>query len=187
MNPSTKDLLDAAQAVAAEKVFILPNNKNIILAAQAAAEVSEKQIQVIPTKSVPQSFSALFAVDPDLSFEENGERMNAAIESVRYAEVTTAIKDAKTAAGKAIRAGDIIGLVDDSLEAVGDTLFTVALEVVGSLVGDDADALTILAGADLPQDDFESLLEEIEEAYPELELDAHRGEQPLYPLTMSAE
>jgi dihydroxyacetone kinase-like predicted kinase len=187
MNPSTKDLLDAAQRVPAEQVFILPNNKNIILAANAAAEIAEKRITVIPTRSVPQSFSALFVVDPEVSFEENGERMNEAIETVHFAELTTAIKDAKTVDGQAIHSGDIIGLVDDSLEIVGSDIAAVALELVGRLAAEQADTLTLLAGADYAQEDFEHLLEEIEGAYPELELDAHRGEQPLYPLVLSAE
>lgn len=187
MNPSTKDLLVAAQSVPAEQVFILPNNKNIILSANQAAEIAEKHIAVIPTRSVPQSFSALFVVDPELSFEENGERMNDAIEAVHFAELTTAIKDAKTSDGKAICAGDVIGLVDDSLEVVGGEVSAVALELVDRLVTEEADTLTLLAGADLAQDDFEHLLEEIEKAYPELELDAHRGEQPLYPLVLSVE
>jgi DAK2 domain fusion protein YloV len=187
MNPSTKDLLDAVEKVAAEHVFILPNNKNIILTANAAAEVSERSIKVIPTKSVPQSFSALFVVDQDASFEDNERRMIEAVASVRYAEVTAAIKDAKAANGTAIQSGDIIGILDDSLEVVGSEVCAVALELVGLLAGEDADTLTILAGADLAQDEFEDLLVQIEESYPELDVDAHRGEQPLYPVVMSVE
>jgi dihydroxyacetone kinase-like predicted kinase len=187
MNPSTKDLLDATERVAAEHIFILPNNKNIILAANAAAEVSEKSVRVIPTRSVPQSFSALFVVDQDASFEENFERMNEAIEEVHFAEVTTAIKNAKTSGGAAINSGDIIGILDDSLEVVGDDVSVVTQKLVGLLADEDADTLTILAGADLAQDDFEQLIEELEESYPDLEIDAHRGEQPLYPLVMSVE
>ncbi|MDR1082839.1 MAG: DAK2 domain-containing protein [Coriobacteriales bacterium] len=187
MNPSTKDLLDAAEKVNAQHVFILPNNKNIILAATAAAKVSDKHIEVIPTKSVPQSFSALFVVDQDASFEENAKLMSEAIELVHFAEVTEAIKDAKAANGTAIHSGDIIGILNDSIEVVGDKIALVALELVGLLADEDADTLTILAGEDFAQPDFEKLLHEIEEAYPDLELDAHRGEQPLYPLVMSAE
>jgi dihydroxyacetone kinase-like predicted kinase len=189
MNPSTKDLLDAVEKVKAEHVFILPNNKNIILTANAAAAASERSVGVIPTTSVPQSFSALFVADQELSFEENTELMNEAIAQVRSGEVTVAIKDAKTPAGTAISSGDIIGILDDSIEVVGDEVSAVALKLVGLLAGDDseADTLTILAGTDFAQDDFEQLLEGIEESYPDLEVDAHRGEQPLYPLVMSAE
>jgi DAK2 domain fusion protein YloV len=187
MNPSTKDLLDAAERIAADNIFILPNNKNIILAANAAAAVSSKRIEVIATKSVPQSFSALFALNQEASFEENTRLMNEAIAMVRFGEVTSAIKNAKTVSRKAIHKGDIIGLVNDSIEVVGKTVPAVTLEVVGILADGDVDTLTILAGADLAQDEFDRLLEEIESAYPDLELDAHRGEQPLYPLVMSAE
>ena len=187
MNPSTKDLLDAIGRITSEHVFIFPNNKNIILTANTAAEVSERSVGVIPTTSVPQSFSALFAADPSASFEENTELMNDAISLVRSGEVTAAIKNAKTAKGKSIRSGDIICIVDDSIEVVGKKVFAVALELVGVLLGQDTDTLTILAGADLGQDEFERLLEEIEQSYPDLEIDAHRGEQPLYPLVMSAE
>lgn len=187
MNPSTKDLLDAVEKIPVEHVFILPNNKNIILTANAAAAASERPIKVIPTKSVPQAFSALFAVDQDASFEDNAQLMLDAITSVHSGEVTAAIKDAKAANGTAIHGGDIIGILDDSIEVVGSEVSAVALELVGLLADEDADTLTILAGEDLAQDDFEDLLERIEDSYPDLEIDAHRGEQPLYPLVMSAE
>jgi len=187
MNPSTKDLLDAIDRANAKKVFIFPNNKNIILTANAAAAVSNIETKVIPTISVPQSFAALFEADHEVSFEDNAALMASAIESVHSGDITTAIKDAKTANGKAISEGDTIGLIDDKIEVVGATVSQVALELIERLTQDDADTLTILAGKDLAQDDFESLIESIEEAYPDLEVDAHRGEQPLYPLVMSAE
>jgi DAK2 domain fusion protein YloV len=187
MNPPTSELLAAVEKVGAKDVFILPNNKNIILTANAAAAVSERPVRVIPTKSVPQSFSALFVADQNASFEENAALMTEAIEVVRFAEVTTAIKDAKAANGTAIRSGDVIGILDDSIEVVGAEVSAVTQELVGLLASGDADTLTILAGEDLAQPDFEELLEAIEEAYPDLEIDAHRGEQPLYPLVMAAE
>ena len=119
MNPSTKDLLDAINAIAAKKVIVFPNNKNIILAANAAAEVSEKPVAVVPTKSVPQAFSALFLANPEAGLEENARAMSEAIKDVRTAEVTVAIKDAKSANGKPINSGDIIGIANDSIEVVG--------------------------------------------------------------------
>ena len=187
MNPATKDLLDAINAVDADKVFVFPNNKNIILAANAAAEVSKKKAKVIPTISVPQSFSALFFIDQDATFEENAETMINAIESVQSGEITKAIKNAKAANGQQIKDGDIIGILDDRIEIVGSEVFDTTLELIGLFVKNDADTLTILAGEDLKQEDFEVLLERIDETYPDLEVDAHRGEQPLYPLVMSAE
>ena len=187
MNPSTKDILDAINKVDAERLFVFPNNKNIILTANAAAGVSKKQVKVIPTTSVPQSFSALFSADLEETFENNAEAMLDAIKEVRSAEITTAIKDAKTENGRSIHLGDIIGLIDDSIEVVGNGVQDVCLELIGLLTERDADTLTMLAGEDLKQEDFDALLESIEEAYPGLEVDAHRGEQPLYPLVMSAE
>ncbi len=187
MNPSTKDLLDAINAVSAKSVIIFPDNKNIILAANAAAEVSEKPVAVVPTKSVPQAFSALFLADLEAGLEENARAMTEAIKGVRTAEITTAIKDAKAANGKPINSGDIIGITNDAIEVVGNELEQVALELIAMIHDDEADTLTILAGEDLNQEDFENLLQDIEETYPDLEVDAHRGDQPLYPLVMAIE
>ncbi|HBT95537.1 MAG TPA: Dak phosphatase [Coriobacteriia bacterium] len=187
MNPSTKDLLDAIAEVKADSVYLFPNNKNIVMAATAAAEFSEKQAKVIPTISVPQAFSALFVVDQEASFDENTEAMLDAIANVHTGEVTLAIKDAKTSKGEPIKDGDTIGLIDDDLEVVGVDVASVTLELLDRLVGDQTDTLTILAGEDLAQDDFDELIEKIEAKHPELEIDAHRGEQPLYPIVLTVE
>ncbi len=187
MNPSTKDLLSAIGNVKADNVFIFPNNKNIVMAATAAAEFSEKRTRVIPTISVPQSFSALFIVDQEASFDENVEAMMDSISAVKSAEVTLAIKDAKTDKGDIIKDGDTIGLIDDKIEVVGKDVEEVTLDLVRLLAEKDADTLTILAGADMAQDEFEELLAKIEDECPDIEIDAHRGEQPLYPIVMSAE
>ena len=187
MNPSTKDFIDAIEAIQAERIFIFPNNKNIILTANAAAEIAQKEVMVIPTVSVPQSFAALFEADQEASFEENAQVMTQAIGAVRSGEITTAIKDAKSEKGDTIHQGDVIGIMNDKIEVVGEEVPQTALELIGILVGEDADTLTILAGQDMDQDDFEALLEHIEEDFPDLEIDAHRGEQPLYPLVMSVE
>jgi DAK2 domain fusion protein YloV len=187
MNPSTKDILDAIEQVAAEAIIILPNNKNIILAAQAAADICERPAVVIPTISVPQSFAALFVADFDASLDDNVAAMSAAIEAVHSGEITHAVKNAKTADGLKIKKGDVIGLIDDDIKAVGKQITQVALELIAKMANDDADTLTILAGEDLVQSDFEVLLTEIAASFPDLEVDAHRGEQPLYPLVMSME
>jgi DAK2 domain fusion protein YloV len=186
MNPSTKDFVDAIAAVNAEKVIVFPNNKNVILAANAAVEIAEKPAAVVPTTSVPQSFSAMFASDPEASLDENVDAMIEAIAEVRSAEITTAIKKAKAADGRAIAAGDVIGIADGSIEVVGRDVSAVALELI-ALIAADADVLTLLAGQDFKQDALDALVEQAQAAYPDLEVDAHRGEQPLYPLVMSAE
>ena len=187
MNPSTKDLLDAAGRVNADAVIILPNNKNIIMAAQSACELSEKPCAVVPTKSVPEAFAALFGVDESASLEDNVEAMTEAYADVKTGEVTTAIKDSKDAAGNPIKEGDVIGIADGAIEAVGSCVQAVAMELIAAMDADDADTLTILAGEDFADDAFEALVARIGEEFDELEIDAHRGDQPLYPLVMSVE
>ena len=187
MNPSTKDLLDAAEQVNADAIVILPNNSNIIMAAQSAAELSERPCAVVPTKSVPQAFAALFAVDQDASLETNVEEMTAAYADVRTGEVTTAIKDSHDAAGNPIAEGDVIGICDGSIDAVGATVPGVVMDLLAAMEADDADTCTLLAGEDLAEDDFRALVAAIEEAYEDLEVDAHRGGQPLYPVILSVE
>ena len=187
MNPSTKDLLDAVEGVNADAVVILPNNKNIIMAAQSAAQLSEKPCGVVATRSVPEAFAALFGANETLSLEENVEAMTEAFEDVHTGEVTKAIKDAKDAHGNPIKDGDTIGIADGSIESVGSSVEEVTMALLEVMEAEDADTLTILAGEDLSQEDFDKLVEAIEERYDDLEVDAHRGDQPLYPIVMSVE
>jgi DAK2 domain fusion protein YloV len=186
MNPSTKDFLDAISQVNAEQVIVFPNNKNVILAANAAAEIADKPTRVVPTLSVPQSFSAMFVYDPAASLDDNVSAMEEAIAQVSYGEVTMAVKDAKAPDGTPIAAGDIIGLANGSIEVVGSEIATVALEVVAR-IAEGADVLTILAGQELADDEFAAILARIKADFEDLEIDAQRGEQPLYPLVMAAE
>ncbi len=187
MNPSTKELLDAVNAVNAESVIILPNNSNIIMASQSCAEVSEKPCMVVPTKSVPEAFSALFAFDENASIEENVQAMTEAREEVKTGEVTTAVKDSKDVHGNPIHDGDVIGIADGELEVVSDSIEDAVMRVLEVLDAEDADTLTILAGEDYPDSKLEALCARIEEEYEDLEIDSHRGEQPLYPIVLSVE
>ena len=187
MNPSTKDLLDAVGAVNADAVIILPNNKNIIMAAQSACDLSDTPCAVVPTKSVPEAFAALFGFDEGASLEENVESMTEAYAEVRTGEVTRAIKDSKDAHDNPIKEGDVIGIADGSIEAVGSSVDDVVLSLLAAMGAEEADTLTILAGEDLSDGAFEGLVERIEGAFGELEVDAHRGDQPLYPVVMSVE
>ncbi len=187
MNPSTKELLDAVNAVNADSVIILPNNSNIIMASQSCAEVSEKPCMVVPTKSVPEAFSALFAFDEDASLEENVQAMTEAREEVKTGEVTTAVKDSKDVHGNPIHDGDVIGIAAGELEVVSDSVEDAVMRVLEVLEADDADTLTILAGEDYPDSKLEALCAQIEEQYEDLEIDSHRGEQPLYPVILSVE
>ena len=187
MNPSTADILEAVNKVNADSVIILPNNKNIIMAAQACVDVSEKPCAVVPTTSVPQSFSALFGFNPDASLEENVEVMNDAFADVKTGEVTHAIKDAKDAHGNPIKDGDVIGIADGSIEAVGSDVLDVVMNLLDVMEADDADTCTLLAGEQFSDEELEALTARIEEAYEDLEIDAHRGEQALYPVIFSLE
>ena len=187
MNPSTKDLLDAVNRVNADAVIILPNNSNIIMAANSAAQLSEKPCGVVPTKSVPASFSALFGADPEADLDTNIESMTDAFSEVKTGEITTAIKDSKDAHDNPIHNGDVIGIADGSIEAVGQSLEEVLFTLLKAMEAEDMDNLTLLSGADLSQDDFDALVEKVEQEYDDLEIDAQRGEQPLYPLVFSLE
>lgn len=187
MNPSTADLLDAVGRANADRVVILPNNSNIIMAANSAAELAEVECGVVPTKSVPQAFSAMFGYDADATLEDNLEAMTDAFADVKTGEVTTAVKDSHDSKGNPIAAGDVIGIADGSIEAVDSEIEAVVLELLEAMEAEDADACTLLAGADYTDEQLEALVERIEAEYSELEIDAHRGEQPLYPVVFSVE
>ncbi|MBP5313806.1 MAG: DAK2 domain-containing protein [Eggerthellaceae bacterium] len=187
MNPSTKDLLDAVSKVEAESVIILPNNSNIIMAAQSAAELAEVDCAVVPTKSVPEAFSAMFGVNGEASLHENVASMTDAFKDVQTAEVTFAVKESKDAHNNPIHVGDVIGLANNSIESVGQSVDAVVLDLLDTMHADAADSLTILAGEQISDEDFESLIKRIGETYAELDIDPLRGEQPLYPIVMSIE
>lgn len=189
MNPSTADLLDAVAKVNAESVIILPNNSNIRMAAEAAASACEdKHVVVVPTRTVPQAFSALFAVLPDTDVDDAVEAMKEAITEVRDGEVTCAVRDSQASDGSPIHAGDVMGIINDSIDVVGSDVKQVTLDCINKMQEEEeGDSLTILAGEDLSDDDFQSILDAIEEAQPDLEIDSHRGEQPLYPIIFSIE
>ena len=187
MNPSTKDLYDAACSVNADAVIILPDNSNIIMAAQAAASLMDRPCKVVPTKSVPQAFSALFVVDQDAGIDANVEAMTDALQYVKYGEVTTAIKDSRDAHGNPITAGDVIGIAGGAIEAVTPTVESAVLALLGVMGAPEFDTLTLLAGEDCADEDFDALVDRIGELYPNLDIDPHRGEQPLYPIVLSLE
>ena len=186
MNPSTSDLLEAIGHVNADSVIFLPNNKNIIMAAQMAAENAEVPAAVVPTVNVPSAFSALFAADQEASLEDNVEAMTEVLEDVHCGEVTTAIKDSKTSGGEEIHPDDYIGIADGSLDVVGHSVEEVVLALIAEL-DDDLDTLTLLAGEQFDDDALDALVEQVEDRFPELEVDAQRGEQPLYPVIFSIE
>ena len=189
MNPSTADILEAIESANADNVIVLPGNGNIRMAAEAAASACEDaHVAVVPTKTVLQGFSAMFVVNPEASLEDNVEAMTEAIQGVRGGEVTTAVRDSQAADGSPIHAGDVMGIQDDSIDVVGSDVMQVTLDLIAKMQDEEeGDSLTILAGQDMDEEAFERLVAAIEEAQPDLEVDPHRGEQPLYPVIFSIE
>ena len=189
MNPSTADILAAIEQANADNVIVLPGNGNIRMAAEAAASACEDaRVAVVPTKTVLQGFSAMFAVDAEATLEENVEAMTEAIAGVRGGEVTTAVRDSQAADGSPIHAGDVMGIQDGSIDVVGSDVTQVTLDLIARMQDEEeGDSLTILAGQDMDDAAFEALVSAIEEAQPDLEVDPHRGEQPLYPVIFSIE
>ena len=189
MNPSTADLLEAVGKVNAEAVVILPNNGNIRMAAEAAANACDaKRVAVVPTKTVPQAFSALFSVVPGAPLDEVVEAMTLAAGEVRDGEVTRAVRDSSASDGTPIHHGDVMGIIAGSIDVVGDDVLNVTVECVRRMMAEEeGDSLTILAGEELTDEAFQEICDAIEEAEPDLEIDAQRGEQPLYPVIFSIE
>lgn len=189
MNPSTADILSAIEACNAEAVIVLPDNGNIRMASEAAvAAVEGIEAAVVPTKTVLQAFAAMFAADLDASLEDNVEAMSDAIEEIRDGEVTTAVRDSAAADGTPIHNGDVMGIENGQITVVGSDVCTVTVELINRMQeAEEGDTLTILAGSDLDEKNFQDLLSAIEEAQPDLEIDAHRGDQPLYPVVFSLE
>ena len=189
MNPSTADILKAIEECNAEQVIVLPNNGNIRMAAEAAVEACDTcEAAVVVTKTVLQAFTAMFSADLEGDLEDNVEAMSDAIADVRGGEITTAVRDSQAADGSPIHAGDVMGIQDDAITVVGSDVQQVTLDVIDRMQDEEeGDTLTILAGADLDDDAFAELVSAIEEAQPDLEVDAHRGEQPLYPIVFSIE
>ena len=187
MNPSTKDLLDAVNQANANNVVILPNNSNIILAAKSCASVSETNCYVVETKSIPQAFSAMIAFDADSTIEENIEVMTEDISRVKTGEITTAVKKSKDSKKRAIKAGDIIGICNGSVDEVGDSISAVTINLLKDMNADEADSMTLLAGEDFSDTELDALISLVSENFSDLEIDFHRGEQPLYPVIFSLE
>lgn len=187
MNPSTEDMLNAIEKVNAKSVFILPNNKNIIMAAnQAVSLVEDKQIIVIPTKTIPQGITALVNYIPDHSVEENKEQMMAEIENVKTGQVTYAVRDTEID-GKSIKQDDYMGIGDKSILAVGKDLKQTTLEMVDAMVDEDSAIVSIYFGSESSEEKAEEIASAIEEKYPDVEVEVNDGGQPIYYYVISVE
>ena len=187
MNPSTEDMLTAIDAVNADHIFILPNNKNIILAAnQAQSLTKDKDIIVIPTKTVPQGITAVINYMPEADIDTNAENMNEEIKNVKTGQVTYAVRDTHID-DKEIHEGDIMGIGDAGILAVGQSVEGVAKEMLTSLVDEDTELISLYYGQDVLEEDAVRFAQEVEELYPDADVDAHFGGQPIYYYVLSVE
>lgn len=187
MNPSTEDMLNAIDQVNAEHIFILPNNKNIILAAnQAQALTEDKEIHVVPTKTVPQGITAMINYLPDLSAEENAEAMAESITTVKTGQVTYAVRDTKID-DKEIHEGNIMGIGDSGILAVGEDLEATTLEMFKELVDDMSEIISIYYGEDVEEEKANELGEKVGEMFPGCDVEVHFGGQPIYYYVVSVE
>ena len=187
MNPSTEDVLDAISKVNAETVFVFPNNKNIILAANQAAEIEEeKKVIVIPTKTIPQGISALISFDESANAEANQAGMEDAITAVKSGQVTYAVRDTSID-GKEIKTGDYMGIDDVGIQAVGQDITEVVKDLIGAMADEDSELLSIYYGSDVEEEKADALVEAVQAAYPDFEVEAHAGGQPIYYYILSLE
>lgn len=186
MNPSAEDIAMAADNIPAETVFVLPNNKNIIMAAQLANDLSKRNIVVIPTTSVPQGITAAINLDPELSVEENKANMLQAIENVTTGSVTYAVRSTHIDGFK-LKEGDIIGLTDKSIIAKGEDINAVTSDVIEKLMNENVMNITLFYGADVQEIEAQTLAEQLTAKYPNCSIDAHFGGQPLYYYLISLE
>ena len=187
MNPSTDDMLTAIDEVNADHIFILPNNKNIILAAnQAQSLTKDKDIIVIPTKTVPQGITAVISYMPEADVDANLEAMQEAVKNVKTGQVTYAVRDTKID-DKVIHEGDIMGIGDQGILSVGQSVEETAKDMISQLVDEDSELISLYYGQDINEEDAAAFAQSVEELYPDIDVDVHMGGQPIYYYVLSVE
>ncbi|MCY9428780.1 DAK2 domain-containing protein [Bacillus spizizenii] len=186
MNPSTEDIVEAVKSLNAETVFILPNNSNIIMAANQAASVTDEKVFVIPAKTVPQGMSALLAFNPNQEAEANEANMLSAIQQVKSGQVTYSVRDTHID-GKDIKKGDFMGILNGTIIGTAEDQLSAAKMLLSEMIGEDDEIVTILYGEDASQEEAEELEAFLSEKYEEIEVEIHNGKQPLYSYIVSAE
>lgn len=186
MNPSTEEIAEAIRRVNAETVFVLPNNKNVVMAAKQAAELSERQVIVIPSKTVPQGMAALLAFNPAQSAEQNERAMTAALSRVKTGQVTFSVRDT-TIDGVEIEKGDYMGLFDDRIVVADKDKLAVTKRLLDALIDEESEIVTILYGEDATEVEVETVVAYLETEYDGVEVEVHNGRQPLYPFIISVE
>ncbi|WP_297631475.1 DAK2 domain-containing protein [uncultured Clostridium sp.] len=186
MNPSTQDIIDSIEKINAENIFVFPNNKNIIMAAEQAAEISEKNIVVIKTTSIQQGITLLSMFNKDGEVEENVGELNDLLETIKTGSVTYAVRDTEMD-GIEIKEGNMLGLVEGKIREVGEDKLEVAEKVLDNLVNEDSELITIFYGEDVTEEEANNFVEKMEAKFEECDIQLYKGEQPLYYLLMSVE
>jgi uncharacterized protein len=186
MNPSTEDIVKAIQEVNAEKVIILPNNSNIVMAARQAAEVVDQEVIVVPSKTVPQGMTALLAFNPGVDLAQNEANMTEALSHVKTGQITYAVRDTNID-GLDIETGDFMGIFDGKIVVKDKDKLEAAKKLLAAMIDEDAEILTILQGEDAAEEDVKLLTEYVESKFDHVEIEAHRGEQPLYSFIFAVE
>lgn len=186
MNPSTEDLLQAIDKISAEEVIILPNNSNIVLAAQQAEKLAQKPVYVVPSKTVPQGISALMAYNPESNGKINAQKMSEAMKQVISAEVTYSVRNT-IHGGKEIKEGNILGIVNGNIEVIEQDIATAVEKIISSLTDNHPEIVTVYYGQDISEGEAENLIEKLANSYPNLDFELHNGGQPLYYYLMSIE
>lgn len=186
MNPSTQDFLDAMDKVPAKGYVLLPNNSNIFMAAKQATEVSEIDAVVVETRSIQQGLNAMLAFNPEGALEDNKEMMTEELDYVTSGQITNAIRDTEIG-GLEIKKDDYMGLIDGDIQVTHSDLKETAVETIKKMINEDSELITLLYGENSSTEFIDSLVEEIENLFPELEIETHEGGQPVYPLLISVE
>lgn len=186
MNPSTQDFLDAMEKVPAKSYILLPNNSNIFMAAKQATEVSDIDAAVVETRSVQQGLNAMLAFNPQGALDENQERMTDELQYVASGQITNAIRDTEIS-GLAIKKGDYMGIIDGDIKISQPDMKSTSIETIKQMITEDSELVTLIYGENSTEEFVESLIEELEELYPEIEFETHEGNQPVYPLLISVE
>ena len=186
MNPSTQDMMECISKLNADHIFILPNNKNIIMAATQAAEISDKDVRVIPTKSIPQGITCITMFNAEHEVDENEAALMEALELVKTGSVTYAVRDTEMD-GIEIKEGNMLGLIEGKINKVGEDYFEVAEEVLESMIDEDSELITIFYGKDVDESKIEEFTEKLEEKYEDCDVQVYKGDQPLYYFIMAVE
>ncbi len=186
MNPSTKDIVDAINATGKDKVIVLPNNKNIFLAAEQAADVADANVKVVHTRSITQGLSAMINFNKEADIDENVAAMEEALDDVISGQVTVAVRDT-TIDGQEIKKDNYMGIVDGSIKVTDPDRKQATLEMVKAMLDEDSEVITIIYGADADQAEAQAIADEIQSWDEDYEIEIHEGDQPVYPYLISVE